>query len=253
MAEAIASFRSRSVAETAAAFAREVVEQADPLTKSRARALLFATSRLGDFGQSTGLELKKEVLLHPSVIERFCQTGLESVSGASKRTIRTNLRYVAARVLSPEATPSPLSHASAKAPYSESEIASYLALADAQPTLPRRMHSNALVCLGAGAGLMGADLRSVRGTDVVQRSGGMLVEVGGRKARTVPVIQKFHDRLVAAAAFADGKYMIGGTDESRRNVTTPLTSSLAGGRDSVGWTRDAFVPRGSGLSQPHSG
>jgi hypothetical protein len=227
--EAIASFRSRSVDETAAAFAREVVRQAEPRSESRARALLFATSRLADFGQLHGMCLTKEVLLHPSVIERFCQSGLGSVSGASKRTIRTNLRYVSARVLLAQATPAPLSRERAKAPYSESEIASYLALADAQPTLARRFHASALICLGAGAGLMGQDLRSVRGTDVICRSGGVLVDVGGRKPRPVPVVSKFQGRLLEASRFSGGNYLIGGAEASRRNVTTPLISALAGG------------------------
>src|SRR5208282_1951312 len=40
----------------------------------------------------------------------------------------------------------------AKAPYSPAEIDGYLALADAQPAVPRRMRAAGLVCLGAGAG-----------------------------------------------------------------------------------------------------
>ena len=231
VAAAIDGFAPRRVSDEAASFGRAVVLAASPPNVSRARALLFATSRLGSFGIDCGLEARPEVLLHPSVIERFCAAGLNGISGATRRTVRTNLRYVAKRALPGSHAPAALSRERAKVPYSDSEIASYLGLSDTQPTVARRMHSSALVCLGAGAGLMGADLRLVRGTDVVHRSGGVLVEVGGRRARTVPVLQKFHDRVVAAAAFADGEYMIGGTDESRRNVTTPLISSLAGGRD----------------------
>ena len=40
------------------------------------------------------------------------------------------------------------------------------------PPLARRMRAAGLVCLGAGAGLIRADLRAVHGTDVICRSGG---------------------------------------------------------------------------------
>ena len=46
--------------------------------------------------------------------------------------------------------PMALSRERAKAPYSAAEIASYLALVDAQPTSMRRHRASALVCLGAG-------------------------------------------------------------------------------------------------------
>lgn len=47
----------------------------------------------------------------------------------------------------------------------------------------------------------------------------------------MPVLSRYHDRLSAAAAFAGERLVIGGTSTSRRNVTTPLTASLAGGDD----------------------
>ena len=37
------------------------------------------------------------------------------------------------------------------------------------------MRAAGLVCLGAGAGLIRADLRNVRGSDVICRSGGVIV------------------------------------------------------------------------------
>jgi hypothetical protein len=60
---------------------------------------------------------------------------------------------------------------------SPAEIAGYLALAGAQPTAARRMRAAGLVCLGAGAGLIRSDLRAVHGTDVICRSGGVIVAV----------------------------------------------------------------------------
>ena len=117
----------------------------------------------------------------------------------------------------------------AKAPYSPAEIASFLALAGAQPTAARRMRAAGLVCLGAGAGLTGADLRGVCGTDVICRSGGVIVEVRGARPRVVPVLSRYHDILLASAEFAGPGLVTGGTSAVRKNITTPLTRSLCGG------------------------
>jgi hypothetical protein len=87
------------------------------------------------------------VLLHPSVIERFAAHA-PGLTAVTRRTFRRNLRFLARRVvpwLAPADAPLPREHA--KAPYSPAEIAGYLALADAQPTVGRRMRVSGLVCL----------------------------------------------------------------------------------------------------------
>jgi hypothetical protein len=228
--ETIALFRPRSVPDEAARFARWVVEVARPESPSRAKALLFATSKLAAFGISVGLETSAEVLLHRFVIERFVLVGANTLSPATRRTLRTNLRWVAGRVLPPASpSPVPMSRDRAKAPYSQSEIAAYLALAAAQPTAARAMCATGLICLGAGAGLMGHDLRAVRGHDVVRRSGGLVVLVGGRRARVVPVLFDYQELLVTSAVFAGSSYVVGGEEPARHNLTTPLISALSGG------------------------
>ena len=80
----------------------------------------------------------------------------------------------------------------------------FLALAGAQPTAARRARATGLVCLGAGAGIIAGELRHVRGCDIVQRAGGVLVVVSGRRARSVPVLERDQQPLLAAAAFAGG-------------------------------------------------
>ena len=214
----------------AAAFARQVVPAAGPGGRERAKNLLWAAAKLADYGTGLGLDAEPQVLLHPSVIERFTAHA-PGLSGSARRTLRTNLRFIARRAV-PQLAPAdtPLPRERAKAPYSPAEIAGYLALADAQPTLARRMRAAGLVCLGAGAGLIRSDLRAVRGSDVICRSGGVIVVVrGGRRPRVVPVLARYHDLLLAAAEFAGGRLVTGGTDPARRNLTTPLIRSLAGG------------------------
>ena len=224
-----ARWRPSSVSPRAAAFARDVVGQVAPEGKERAKNLLWAAARLADYAIPLGLDPVPEVLLHPSVIERFAATA-PGLSGVARRTLRASLRFLARRVV-PQLAPAdaPLPRERAKTPYSPAEIAGYLALADAQPTLSRRMRASGLVCLGAGAGLIRADLRDVHGTDVTCRSGGIIVQVRGARPRAVPVLARYQDRLLAAAASAGTGLVCGGTDPGRRNITTPLIRSLAGG------------------------
>jgi integrase len=225
----IARWRPSSISAEAAGFARTVVEKAAPGGRERAKSLLWAAGKLADYGTGLGLDPVPDVLLHPSVIERFTVSA-PGVSGAARRTLRTNLRFLARRVVPQLALPdAPLPRERSKAPYTHAEIAGYLTLAGAQPTPARRMRAAGLVCLGAGAGLIRADLRGVRGSDVASRSGGVVVQVTGRRPRVVPVLARYHGPLLAAAAFAGTSLVTGGTDPGRRNVTTPLITALAGG------------------------
>jgi integrase len=214
----------------AAAFARSVVTGCGPLGRDRTKNLLWAAGKLAGWAIGLGLEPTPQVLLHPSVIERFTAHS-PGLSGPARRTLRTNLRFLA-RAVVPHLDPAdaPLPRERAKAPYTIAEIAGFLALADAQPTVARRMRAAGLVCLGAGSGLIRADLRGVRGTDIAARSGGVIVTVrGGRAPRAVPVLARYQDRLLAAAGFAGGQLVTGGADPARHNIASPLTRSLAGG------------------------
>jgi integrase len=229
MAAYIQRWQPVSVPPQAAAFARDVVAQAGPGGQERAKNLLWAAGRLADWATGPGLEPVPQVLLHPSVIERFTAHA-PGLTGVTRRTLRTNLRFLA-RAVVPALAPAdaPLPRERAKAPYSPAEIDGYLALAAAQPTAARRMRASGLVCLGAGAGLIRADLRAVRGSDITCRSGGVLVQVRGGRPRAVPVLARYHQPLLASAEFAGTGLVTGGTDPARRNVTTPLIRALAGG------------------------
>jgi integrase len=225
----IARWRPSSVSPQAATFARDVITRAGPTGRERAKNLLWAAGKLAEYGLGLGPDPAPEVLLHPSVAERFtrCAPGL---SGVARRTLRTNLRFIGRRVV-PQLYPAdlPLPRERAKAPYHPEEIGGFLALADAQPTAERRMRAAGLVCLGAGAGLIRGDLREVRGTDVARRSGGVVVRVRGARPRAVPVLARYHARLLAAARFAGTGLICGGADPGRRNLTNPLIRALDGG------------------------
>jgi integrase len=224
----IACYAPRSLSAPAAALARELVAQAAPATPGRAKALLFAAGRLAAFAESVGLELEPSVVLAEAVIERFIIEGCGTVSPATRRTLRTNLRALA-RALErfPEPVAVPLGRERAKPPYTDVEIAGFLRLADAQGTEARRMRGSALVCLGAGAGVIAGELRHVRGSDVLERCGGVIVTIAGARARSVPVLGRYRSRLLAAACLAGDRLIIGGRDPGRHNVTDRLVALLS--------------------------
>jgi hypothetical protein len=145
---------ARGTPPAAADFARAVVAAAGPGGQDRAKCLLWAACKLASWAIRLGMEPVPGVLLHPSVTGRFAAHA-PGMSAPARRTLRTNLRFIA-RAVVPHLDPAdaPLPRERAKQPYTRAEIDGYLALADAQPTPGRRWRASALVCLGAGAGLI---------------------------------------------------------------------------------------------------
>jgi integrase len=221
----IERFSPKALDPACVRFSKEVTLAAEPTTQNRAKAFLFAASRICTYAQLLGLALDPAVVLHPSLIERFTSSG--DMSDMTRRTIRTNLRSLEVRVCATGPHPVPLPRERAKSPYTAEEIASYLSLADAQSTALRRIRAQALICLGAGCGLIGGELRRVRGSDVHVRSGGVVVDVGGSRERTVPVLSAYHDRLLYSAETFGDSYMVSGVNPDSHNVTNPIICALS--------------------------
>jgi hypothetical protein len=102
-----------------------VIGQVAPGGREWAKNLLQSAGKLADYGMGLGLEPVPEVLLHPSVAERFtrCAPGLSPVA---RRTLRTNLRFTGRRVvrqLFPADVPLPRERA--KQPYGLAQIDGY--------------------------------------------------------------------------------------------------------------------------------
>lgn len=215
-----------------ARFSSSAVERLEVSGKQRNKSLLWSCAKLASFAESVGAELTEEVVFSEPMIERFVKVACGSFSPATRRTVRTNVRFVARR-LEAKGGPLPvsLSRERSKAPYSDSEIDGYLALCDTQPTVARLHRASGLICLGAGAGLVGVDLRAVRGRDVTCRHGGVVVTVDGPRPRVVPVLARFADRALTAASFSGDDFIVGGVELNRRNVTTRLIASMSGGAD----------------------
>src|SRR5258706_561407 len=137
----LARWRPSSASPQAADFARQVVMQAGPVGRERTKNLLWAAGRLADYGIGLGLEPAPQVLLHPSVTGRFTAHA-PGLTGVSRRTLRTSLRFLA-RAVVPQLSPrdAPLARERAKAPYTPAAIDGYLALAAAQPAEAPRMRT----------------------------------------------------------------------------------------------------------------
>jgi len=216
----------------AAAFAKSVVRVCAPHGAARARTLLWCCARLAAWGERVCLETSRDVLLHPSALERYIVSGLAGLSPATRRTMRSNLRSVA-RANVPALwvpRPEPLRRDVVKRPYTDAQVAAYFELVAHQATPERIARLSGLLCLGLGAGLDAADMRLVVGPDVIERSGGVVVVVRGAKARVVPVLERHHRTLWRSATFAGDGFVVGGDDPSRKNVTSPLLATLEVGR-----------------------
>ena len=158
--------------------------------------------------------------------------GLSDLSEGTRRTMRANLRHVARHAAPQFSAPRPvaLRRDTVKRPYTDAQVERYVALVVHQSTPERVARLTGLLGLGLGAGLEASDMRLVRGIDIVERSGGLVVCVRGGKARRVPVLERFGARLRDSALFAGGGFVVGGNDPGRKNVTSALIATLDVGR-----------------------
>ena len=62
------------------------------------------------------------------------------------------------------------------------------------------------------------------------RSGGVLVCIVGARSRSVPVLERYHERLLEAAGFAGEGLIVGGRAPGRRNVSDDLGRALSADR-----------------------
>jgi len=227
--EVIEAWSPRGCSPEAARIAKEVVTRCHPVGAPRARALLLSCSALIDWAITVGIDLRPASLLSEATIERHVATAMTESKDSSRRTRRANLRFMARAIglpLRPE--PSPISRSGPAPAYSEAEIDAYLGLAHHQP-LSRRRVLEAMIGLGAGAGLDGYDMRYVTGDDVIWRSGGLLVVVRQGRGRAVPVLRRYQQMVAVCAAFHKDAYMVGGLSPVRKNVTTPVLERTRGG------------------------
>lgn len=148
--------------------------------------------------QVRGDVLTVERVFRGATIEEFVGRGMGQYLPRSRATMRSTL-WRMLEVLAPaEATRArrPIRRAMPTPPYSSAEVTGLHSWALGQATEHRRLDALALLALGLGAGLSTKELLSTVARDVASTAGGQLVlEVDGRRARQVPVLDDWRGPL----------------------------------------------------------
>ena len=194
---AIADFTLTSVANTVDALPYDTAD------------LNSATTRLVAWcWETAGLPLDRHIVFNRDTIARFISVGCPELKAAS----RGNLRSQLLRMSEILAQPAPrrlkaLPPSDPSAPYSADELVSLRSWASGQSTAGRRANAAVLLALGAGAGLSASEIGELRVADIQVDELGVLVNVTGSRARSVPVLTEWEGALSERAESMDpGKF-----------------------------------------------
>jgi len=219
---------------------------AGPRERARAASVLRGLSR---FASARGIPATWQHLLDYDVIEAFCVTGLPGRAVPACGTCRPVLCQLAAPVHgTPRWRATPFAGARAPAPYSPAQRAELAAIARAQRGAAKRASALAMIVFGIGAGLRPVELAALRGTDVTQAGGQVIVRVtGGPPPRTVPVDPHYAGRALDLARAAGGEFVFcpGPADRAYKNFVSVFAARLASDPDaprlSAGRCRASFI------------
>ncbi|MGW0177214.1 hypothetical protein ACWDUM_25595 [Rhodococcus sp. NPDC003322] len=153
-----------------------------------------------------GLPLDVEQVFHPATVNRYAVTvpGLSEATRCTRRATLTSLSRRITRAAPWEPHRVVLHYPHGAKPYTFAQVSRLLWWAPRQVTAIRRRGLAAAVALGAGAGLRGTEMMSVRSSDVRERSPHVIVTVRGPMARQVPVRPAYADAVLEAADNAHG-------------------------------------------------
>lgn len=237
VAESISNWTPRQLSDEHAELCRECVRRISPPSAQAAKVSLVAVAHLVRWCHSQHMEITTKVLFDPNTYERWFRSGLTMMSAASRDSYRTRVRALAFVIEPTLQPPSPGMgghYASEKSPYSDDEVALLLLNARAQSTPFARARVACTICLGVGAGASSSDMRYLTKESLHrdEKSGALILTITGRRARVVPVLEEFADRLEAAAStYEPGALLLGGTNPERVNISYSMLTSYRGGSD----------------------
>lgn len=191
------------------------------------RRLLSAGAGLLAYADKNHIPLQADVLFSDEVIERYVAAGVKGRTG-TRATVRSRLRRLK-NANAPACTPS-ISYRRVQPPYTRDELAGLWRMVSNQPTSERTRRLQALYCLGLAAGCDSTDLRHVYGTSVRTTGDLVVVDIGGRRPRTVPVLADVGETLIGLAEEAGQGLLIGGNPNNIQMVNA-LVGSATGGED----------------------
>ena len=182
---------------------KAAISTASPGDPQKANHQLSIVTQLAVWAARIGQSLEPAALFHPEFLDRFVSEGCAHLSHGTQLNYRTNLwrvgEAVLGRALFPP-KPLPLQRSAVAPPYSVAQVTELVSWSRGLPTPHMRRNCRALLALGLGAGLSSREVTSLVGADVNAEQGAVLVDVGGKLARSVPVHQLWADEVLALAA-----------------------------------------------------
>jgi integrase len=206
--------------EAIAPYVHDVIGRAAPRVSYSDAQLYPAITRLVEFAKDNYVPLEDETAFDPFTIGRFITHHFAGYNRASRNTMRARLRRVSEALLGEDAegTFKALGKAEASSPYSRSERATLEAWSREQRSEERRTSAGALLSLGLGAGLTGAEIIALRAADIDYRDSGLIVRVGGNHPREVPVLAEWTDHLQRRLLFLGGDGWAFRSDQRGGNI-----------------------------------
>lgn len=205
-------------------FVVPAVAKLAPATPSSAGEIARALTRISVWCMSQGTALTWDQILDPDTVERFVSERFVSVGITEDRcrgTYRALLRRLGPLLTSKapwEPRPEAINRRQVAPPYSPEELDGLWRDAQHQSTPARLRAGQALIALGAGAGLDGRWSTRVTATDVFRRDGVVFVGVGEPVAREVPVLARWEPVVLQLAATAGDQFLVGGHSLSRNRA-----------------------------------
>ena len=218
-------------------FVREAVSACEQKTPYSARDLFAASARHVHWcWQTAGLPLDRDVVFRREVIAEYIARGCPQMSPASAGNRRSQLLRMSELLLGPQhqvARLAPLPPPDPTAPYSPAEVVALRSWAYGQNSTYRRVNCNVLLGLGLGAGLSAAEVIGVQAGHVHIDPDGLLVEVVGPRARSVPVLAEWESPLaeVAISAMRPDMYVFRPTrQKSHKNLIANFVDKTSPGQ-----------------------
>lgn len=189
-----------------APYVHDVIARATPHVTYSEAQLYPAVTRLVEFAKDNYIPLEDKIVFDPFTIGRFITHHFDGYNRASRNTMRARLRRVSEALLGDDAQGKfkALGKAEASTPYTRPEIAALEAWSQAQTSAERQTSAGALLGLGLGAGLSGAEIIGMRATHVSLRGDECTVQVTGESEREVPVLDSWAGQLRSRWQFLEG-------------------------------------------------
>jgi integrase len=216
------------------AFVRSAITDVEPSSPIMAKKALGSVTAFVHWAWKVGYELDRKIVFDRFTIEEFIAVGYpQNWSNGTRRNMRTQLFSVSQVLLGAEARIprlNPLPGETPSQPYSAKEIIALRSWANGQATPTRRRDAIVLLALGAGAGLKVEDLFPLRRRDITVIDGFVIVNVGGRRPRQVPVLAEWEgDLLDAISVLSPDVYAFSqGRTGSEKNTVTHFVDRTSG-------------------------